>query len=62
MNKKQIEEMLKDLLINIDYDLYKEVFHLEKDEDLIDRLVRIVDAHVNKEDFDRMTGPILPFY
>lgn len=62
MNKKQIEEMLKDLLINIDYDLYKEVFLLEKDEDLIDRLVRIVDAHVNKEDFDRMTGPILPFY
>lgn len=62
MNKKQINDMLVDLLINIDYDLYKEVFVHKEDEDLIDRLVRIVDAHVNKEDFDRMTGPILPFY
>ena len=49
MDRKQIIEMLKDLVSEIDYDIYKEMFWYDDTDDETDceELIRIVEKYLN---------------
>ena len=50
MNRDEIVEMLKDIVSEIDYDIYKEMFVYDQDEadrnHQLDPLVAIVEKHI----------------
>ena len=52
MTREQIIEMLENLIQELDYDIYKEMFIVSEDpdfiEDHIERLVDIVEEHFEK--------------
>lgn len=48
MDEDQIVEMLKDIIEQVDYDVYKELFVFDEDtEGLVDKLVEIVQEHLD---------------
>lgn len=46
MTKQAIEEMLKDLVNEIDYDIYKEMFVHNECQETLARLIAIVEEHL----------------
>ena len=52
MKREKILDMLKDLVNEIDYDIYKEMFHYDQDDEDVqhrqDVLVKIVEKHLGE--------------
>ena len=46
MTEDQAKMMLSDLVERLDYDVYKDLFHYNQDDDMIEDLVEIVQRHV----------------
>lgn len=61
MNKKQIIEILKELISDIDYDIYKDMFVYniddEETQDQINNLVAIVENHLSQPKISKPRKP-----
>ena len=49
MSNEEILEMIKDLVSEVDYDYYKEMFVYDDNPDQIQRLIDIVKKHLKKK-------------
>lgn len=46
MKREKIIVMLEDIIENLDYDLYKEIFVYDEEQDSLEKLINIVEKYI----------------
>ena len=48
MEKEKIKEMVSEIVAELDYDIWKELFHYEDNPDSVESLLKIAEKYINE--------------